>query len=60
MDWTRDDHYQLYLDMLRVNVAVEAACWMATELAPSQDSGNSCFLQCVWTTVQLAAVLGGL
>jgi len=34
-----------------MSVAVKAARWMVTELARSQGSGNSCFLQCLWTTV---------
>ena len=49
MDWTRDDHYQLYWDLH------DYTGWR-TELARSQDSGNSCFLWCVSTAVQLTAV----
>ena len=60
VDWTRDDHYQLKFDVLRIKYNVEPACWLATELARSQDSGNSCFLQCARTTVQLVIFSGGL
>ena len=53
MGWTRDDHYQLHLDVLRVNVPIEADVHRAGSI--TRDSGNSCFLQCIWTTVQLVA-----
>ena len=38
MEWISYDHYQRNLVMFRVNVAIEAACWMETELARLQES----------------------